>query len=76
MDGYNYHFDGSSSQYQFYSEGSRAVYFANNSDPLVTIDCTAYWARTRARDGTGSRSTTSRSTSPPAPSPRRIGTTT
>jgi len=43
MESYNYHFDGSSTQYQFGSEGSRAVYFANNSDPLVTIDCTAYW---------------------------------
>ncbi len=43
MDSNDYHFDGSSSQYQFYSDGSRAVYFANDSDPLVTIDCTAYW---------------------------------
>jgi hypothetical protein len=43
MDSHSYHFDGSSNQYQFESDGSRAVYFANNSDPLVTINCTAYW---------------------------------
>jgi hypothetical protein len=43
MEQYDYTFDGNSSSMQYTSDGSRPVYYATDSDPLVTINCTAYW---------------------------------
>jgi hypothetical protein len=38
-----YHFDGTDRQFAFTSSGRGAIYYAQPSDPLVTIDCTAVW---------------------------------
>lgn len=43
MEQYDYTFDGNSSSMQYTSDGSRPVYYATDSDPVVTINCTAYW---------------------------------
>ncbi len=48
-----YHFDGTQSSFQFDSDGSRPIYWASSSDPLVTIHCNAYWGPNTCQGANG-----------------------
>ena len=48
-----YHFDGTQKSFQFDSSGSRPIYWASASDPLVTIHCTAYWGPNTCQGANG-----------------------
>lgn len=50
---YGYHFSGDSHGFTLQSQGSRPVYWSSPSDPVVTVDCTAYWGPNTCQGANG-----------------------